>query len=137
MNVRTKSDYGTVDNKTVLEPEDDAAHVNWGGAWRMPTLEEMDELENNCTCEWTTHGGKKGCRVTGSNGESIFLPAAGFYDDGSLYNAGFSGDYWSSSLYARYHGYACDLSFYFGSVNMGGCRRKNGQTVRPVCPSRN
>ena len=137
MNVRTKSDYGTVDNKTVLEPEDDAAHVNWGGAWRMPTLEEMNELKNNCTCEWTTHGGKKGCRVTGSNGESIFLPAAGFYDDGSLYNAGFSGLYLSSSLYAVSPGDAYSLGFDSSGVYVSYYYRNYGQSVRPVCPSRN
>ena len=60
----TDSKYGTVDNKTVLDLEDDAAHVNWGGDWRMPTKAEQDELYNNCTWEWTTQNGVNGYKVT-------------------------------------------------------------------------
>ena len=131
----TDSDYGTVDNKTVLDPEDDAAHVNWGGAWRMPTREEMIELWDNCMWTWTTQDGKNGYRVTGPNGSSIFLPAAGYYFDSSLNYAGSGGYYWSSSLNTDLPGSACSL--YFGSVfvdvNYGnrGC----GRSVRPVCLS--
>ena len=73
----TNSSYGTVDNKTVLDPEEDAAHVNWGGSWRMPTEEEWTELRTNCTWTWTTQNGVNGRLVTGPNGKSIFLPAAG------------------------------------------------------------
>ena len=97
------SDYGKdgfVDNKTVLDPEDDAAHVNWGGAWRMPTKAEQDELRNNCTWTWTTQNGVNGYKVIGPNGNSIFLPAAGCRFEGSLNNAGSYGYYWSSSLNA-------------------------------------
>ena len=74
----TSSSFGTVDNKTTLEPGDDVAHVKWGGSWRMPTKAEQDELRNNCTWTWTTLNGVDGYRVTGPNGNSIFLPAAGF-----------------------------------------------------------
>ncbi len=131
----TDSYYGTVDNKTLLEPEDDAAHVNWGGAWRMPTREEMNELKNNCTWTWTTQGGNNGYRVTGSNGESIFLPAAGYYYDGSLNYAGSGGYYWSSSLNTDSPNYAYYLYFYSGSVYMSNYNRGYGLSVRPVCPS--
>ncbi|MCQ2309965.1 MAG: hypothetical protein MJZ78_08325 [Bacteroidales bacterium] len=131
----TDSNYGIVDNRTTLEPEDDAATVNWGSAWRMPTCEEMEELKDNCTWTWTTQDGKNGCRVTGPNGSSIFLPAAGFYLDSSLVDAGFIGNYWSSSLSTDYSGPACYLHFYSGYVHMSLIDRRCGQSVRPVCPS--
>lgn len=123
---------GFVDNKTVLEPEDDVAHVNWGSDWRMPTMTEMEELKNNCTWQWTTQGGKNGCRGTGTNGNSIFLPAAGFY---SLEYVGSELGYWSSSLYASDSRSAYDLYFGFasGTVCVNGSTRIFGQSVRPVC----
>ena len=94
----TDSDYGTVDNKTVLDPEDDAAVVNMGGSWRMPTFNELNELKTKCTWTWTTQNSKKGYLVTSkTNGNSIFLPAAGCHYDGDLY--GYPNGYWSSSLY--------------------------------------
>jgi hypothetical protein len=80
------SSYGTVDNKRVLDPEDDAAIANWGGKWRMPTKEEFEELKTNCTWEWTTNNGKNGYLVTsnkpGYTDRSIFLPAAGYRQQG-------------------------------------------------------
>ena len=86
---------GFTDNKTVLDPEDDAAAVALGGSWRMPTKAEQDELRNSCTWTWRYNGRL----ITGPNGNSIFLPAAGFRDGTSLDGAGFYGCYWSSSLY--------------------------------------
>ena len=74
----TDSGSGRVDNKTVLDPEDDVAHIKWGGSWRMPTRDEIKELNDNCTWQWTTLNGVNGYRVTGPNGNSIFLPAAGY-----------------------------------------------------------
>lgn len=71
----TDSDYGTVDNLTELEPEDDAAWVNWGPMWRMTNEEQFDELEENCTWKWSTKNGVEGRLITGPNGNSIFLPA--------------------------------------------------------------
>ena len=65
-----------------------AAHVNWGGSWRMPTKEEQDELRNNCTWTWTSQNGVNGRLVTGPNGKSIFLPAAGVRGGACLHNAG-------------------------------------------------
>ena len=74
----------------------DAARANWGGTWRIPTKAEMEELLNNCTWTWTTQNGVNGYRVIGSNGNSIFLPAAGNYVESSRYNEG-SLLYWTST----------------------------------------
>ena len=130
----TDSSYGTVDNKTVLDKEDDAAAVNWGGAWRMPTKEEQDELRNNCTWTWITQNGVNGYTVTGPNGNSIFLPAAGYRDDSSLIGAGGYGIYWSSSLNTYYTSDAWYVYFYSSSVYRYYDYRYYGHSVRPVCP---
>ncbi|MBQ9363644.1 MAG: Ig-like domain-containing protein [Bacteroidaceae bacterium] len=130
----TSSDYGTVDNKTVLDLEDDAARANWGGTWRMPTKAEQDELCNNCTWTWTTQNGVNGYKVTSkTNGNSIFLPAAGYRFDSSLSSAGSYGDYWSSSLNASVSSYACHLDFDSGDVDWYYDNRYNGRSVRAVC----
>ena len=129
----TSNSYGTVDNKTVLDPEDDAAHVNWGGSWRMPTDAEWTELSNNCTWTWTTQNGVKGRLVTSkTNGNSIFLPAAGYRRGTSLNSAGSSGSYWSSSLHTDYPYYPGDVSFDSGLVGSYDSSRYVGFSVRPV-----
>jgi uncharacterized protein (TIGR02145 family) len=130
----TNSDFSTIDNKTVLESADDAAAVNWGGSWRMPTTEEQQELINNCTWEWTTQNGVNGYKVTGITGNSIFLPAAGYRYDSSLDSAGSYGNYWSSSLHTSIPSYAYDLGF-TSSNGLGYIEeRYYGRSVRPVCP---
>ncbi len=133
----TKSSYGTVDNKTKLDAIDDAAVVNWGGSWRMPTHAEMTELRDNCTWTWTSQNGVNGCKVTSKrNGNSIFFPAAGYRDDSSLYNAGSYGYYWSSSLHTLYTDYpdnAHVLHFRSDDVDWVGRNRGFGFSVRPVC----
>ena len=88
---------GFTDDLTTLLPEDDAATANWGSDWRMPTVEEWQELLNNTTQTWTTQNGVNGRLFTAANGNSLFLPAAGFRSD-SLYDAGSFGIYCSSSL---------------------------------------
>ncbi|MDO4190751.1 MAG: hypothetical protein Q4D14_03565 [Bacteroidales bacterium] len=130
----TDSNYGTVDNRKKLEPSDDVAHVKWGGDWRMPTAEECEELKDKCKWEWKQRNGVNGYKVTGPNGNSIFLPAAGCRSDGSLYNVGSDGNYWSSSLYSSGCGYAWDLWFDSSNVDVDDVDRGNGQSVRPVCP---
>ena len=128
------SDYGTVDNKTTLDLSDDAARANWGGSWRMPTSAEQDELRNNCTWTWTTQNGVNGYKVTSkSNGNSIFLPAAG-YRDGSSLSAGSNGYYWSSSLSADSPHCAWDVRLYSDGVYRSSSIRYYGLSVRPVCP---
>jgi hypothetical protein len=124
---------GFVDNKTVLDPEDDAATANWGGAWRMPTKAEQDELRNNCTWTWTTQNGVNGYKVTGPNGNSIFLPAAGYMSEGSLNGAGSGGYYWSSSLDTDSPYCAYLVYFSSGGVDWNYLYRYYGFTVRPVC----
>ena len=122
---------GFIDTKTVLDPEDDAATANWGSAWRMPTEAEQDELRNNCTWDWTIQNGVNGYKVTGPNGNSIFLPAARYvYDSGFV---GSNGLYWSSSLDTDGPDYACGVGFNSDRVywNSRG-NRFYGCAVRPV-----
>ena len=133
----TKSGYGTVDNKTTLEFTDDAARVNWGGAWRMPTKAEQDELRNtsNCTWTWTTQKGVNGYKVTSKiNGNSIFLPAAGYRSNDNLNSAGSYGYYWSSSLDTYSNNYAYYVYFSSSIVVWGNYYyRYYGRSVRAVC----
>ena len=130
----TNSSYGTVDNKTVLDLENDAAHINWGGTWRMPTYDELNELRKMCTWEWTAQGGMNGYKVTGPNGNSIFLPASGYSQEGSPQNEGKCGYYWSSSLNTSSPNYAYFLFFESGNIGMTYSAREIGYSVRAVCP---
>ena len=131
----TRSGYGPIDNLTTLESADDAATANWGYGWRMPTKEEFEELIDNCTMTWTTQSGVNGRLFSGPNGNSIFLPAAGYRYDSSLSLAGSDGYYWSSSLYTDRQCYAWDLDFYLDNYRMNDLNRYYGQSVRPVCVS--
>lgn len=113
----------------------DAATANWGGDWRMPTKDEVNELRNNCTWTWTTQNSVNGYNVEGPNGNSIFLPAAGYYSYQSFKDAGTRGFYWSSSDYINDFGivnYAVSLTIKSTSYNNGGNDRGNGRSVRPV-----
>ena len=95
------SDYGVVDNKTVLDLEDDAARVNWSGIWRVPTETDFEELMSNCSWSWETLNGVYGMRATSRiNGKSIFFPAAGRRNGVGLFEDGSRGFYWSSTLNA-------------------------------------
>ena len=127
----TMSKY--VDNKTVLAPEDDVAHVKWGGTWRMPTRVEQDELRKKCTWTWTTQNGVTGYKVTGPNGNSIFLPVAGYCDGTEVNSRGGHGYYWSSSLVRNYSHYAYSLYFHSGGYNWDFDSLYFGLSVRPVC----
>ena len=126
---------GFTDNLTTLQLSDDAARANWGGDWRMPTKAEWEELKNNTTVTWTTQNGVYGKKFTASNGNSLFLPAAGFRIDGSLYDAGSHGYYWSSSLYTDYPGYAWNIYFDSDECYMGSDKRYYGRSVRAVLPA--
>ena len=133
----TDSDYGTVDNKTVLELADDAARANWGGSWRMPTDDEWTELRENC--EWTWTSDYNGTGVAGrivtskTNGNHIFLPAAGCRDYDGLRRAGNYGYYWPSSLNTYHPNNAWYVYFYSDYVReYGGHERYYGRSVRPV-----
>lgn len=128
--------YNNVDNKTVLEPEDDVAHVKLGGTWRMPTDAEWAELMAKCTWTWVTNyngSGINGRLVKATNGNSIFLPAAGYRCETNLYDEGSFGIYWSSSLYTDYAGSAWYIAFNSDRVaRSNSTYRYFGQSVRPV-----
>ena len=129
----TSSSYGTVDNKTTLDLTDDAANANWGGNWTMPTYEEQNELKNDCRWTWVTKCGVNGRKVTGPNGVTVFLPAAGYRYASSLYGAGSDGVYWSSSLLTDYSNIAYSLYFFSSGVNSTSrYDRGYGHSVRPV-----
>lgn len=112
----------------------DVAHVKWGGGARMPTLEEVKELVNNCTFRYGTYNGVEGDYVTGPNGNSIFLPFTGFryYDD--LREEGYYGDFWSGTYDDDYgYGYcAFDLYCFKDTFDWFSLAREYGRSVRPV-----
>ena len=136
-NTMTKycAQYGSVDNKTELEPSDDAATVNWGSEWQMPSSEQCAELSNYryTTTTWTTLNGVEGAKITSkSNGNSIFLPAAGFRSETRLRYAGDSGEYWSRSVHSGDINYARGLIVEFGDSDTYLNYRHLGLNVRPV-----
>ena len=99
----------------------------------MPTLEEQKELIDDCTWEWTTQNGVDGHKVTGPNGNSIFLPAAGYMDGSTLRHAGSGCDYWSSTLSSDYPYSAYSIYFVSQFVFWDWGSRDLGHSVRPVC----
>jgi formylglycine-generating enzyme required for sulfatase activity len=136
----TDSSYGYngfTDGKTELDPEDDAAYVNWGPQWRMPSMEQQRELVEQCTCTWTSRNGVNGHLFTGPNGNTFFLPAAGYRRRESLYGVGSYGGYWSRTLSSSYPGDAYYLDFYSGYVGWRSDDRSIGFTVRAVRVSQN
>ena len=130
----TNSEFGTLDNKSILEAEDDAATVNMGSNWRMPTYDELDELVKTCAWEWTTLNGTNGYRVTGPNGNSIFLPAAGYRYGRAidLYDEEAQGFYWLASIHEKVSYTASSLIFHSGSHYLYAYNRYSGRTVRAV-----
>ena len=124
------SKYTGSDGLTILQPGDDAATANYGG--RTPTKEEWQELTNNTTSQWITINGVNGRCFTGSNGNSLFLPAAGYRWYSSLDFAGSDGYYWSSSLYTGGPYGAWYFDFGSGSQYVSYDGRGGGFTVRAV-----
>lgn len=124
--------YGTNFSDIAGNSNYDAARVNWGGSWRLPTKAECRELKEECTWTWTTKGGHNGYKVVGPNDNSIFLPAAGYRDGTSLYRAGEYGDYWSSTSGESSTQSAYYLNFYSGGHDVDWYYRSYGRTVRPV-----
>jgi len=132
----TSSSFGNngfVDNLTELEPSDDAATANWGQEWRAPTADEMRELRDNCVMLWTIQKGTKGFLYTGPNGNSIFLPAGGYYFDSDHEDVGVGGYYWTSTLGQGMSGYAWLFHFYSDGYDMNNYGRGQGRSVRAVC----
>lgn len=121
------------DNKSTLMLSDDAANANWGGNWRMPTESEFSELAYNCSWEWVTFHGMQGVWIVGPNGNSIFLPAAGWKSGTETHTLGVEGFYWTSSLGISDRAVALFISS--GSIRWGTWKdRFYGFAVRPVCP---
>ena len=128
----TSSQFGTVDGNTDLDSCDDAASTAWGEGWRVPTKAEMEELKQRCKWTWTSLNGAKGYCVTGENGPSIFLPAAGYYTGSVFKEYGDFGYYWTADIDSELPYMAWD--FYFQSEH-AGCfsgGRDNGRSIRPV-----
>ena len=128
-----------VDSLSVLEIQDDAASVNWGGKWRMPTIDEINELCEKCIWTWTEKNGVGGYIVSPKrhNGKSIFLPLAGHMEGASLIDYNNTGSYWGSDLLLdniqvgilRLH-----PKHVLGAADRFNTQRTHGLTVRPVCP---
>ena len=129
----TISDFGRIDNRTILELLDDAANVNWGGNWRMPTREEFYELKDNCIWEFSSINNVPGYKIISKvNGNSIFIPAVGYYSGSEKIDEGVYGYYRTTSL-STYHSLA--TFFYFNSDKVSVTEelsRSYGMTVRPV-----
>ena len=130
------SSRGVVDNLSSLEQVDDAAYQS-DNTCRMPTENEIQELIDNTISVWETLNGVNGRRFTSNtNGNSIFIPAAGNYYGDSVYNVGSIGILWSSSLYESNSKYANVharyLEFSSSSVGMSNDERCIGFTIRPV-----
>ena len=127
--------YNNNGGLTELQSEDDAATANWGSGWQMPSLAQIQELNNSSytTTVWTQMNGVSGRKITSkSNGNSIFLPAAGYRWRGELYYAVSYGYYWSSSLYPYGGDYAYYLQFLSGDWHWYDNGRYYGQSVRAV-----
>ena len=133
----TISDYGTVDNREELELEDDAAYVNWGAEWRMPSLSHVYELLNNCTSEWTTVSGIGGYVFKGkSNNGAVFFPAAGFYNSRGFRSLGTGAAYWLRIYFYNIRpDWGICLTFQYGNMGVLSAAhfdRQYGATVRAV-----
>ena len=123
---------GFVDGIAIMEPMDDAALANWDVGWRTPTIDEWDEMFQNTTSIWTTQNGVNGWRFTASNGNSIFLPAAGYWWD-DVFNGADLGIYWSVSLNEEFPYRAWGFHFNSSSCHLcGSSERCRGQSVRAV-----
>ena len=133
----TDSEYGVVDNKKILESSDDVAYVNWGGNWRMPSVDEWNELLSHCSLKWEERNGVSGVvLVSVQNGNSLFLPAAGVYHyNNGLISQNTEGYYRTNSLDES----RGTISLGFSSntsLNWYANDRCFGQPVRPVYDAR-
>ena len=134
------SDYGTVDNRTELELEDDAAYVNWGPQWHMPSRDQSVELLNNCTSEWTIVNGIRGYLFKSKiSNSAVFFPALGYYTMKGVIGLGTDGVYWLNSYNFYNNNYgpvkALGLGFRYGEMGWLDVviyNRQYGSGVRPV-----
>ena len=135
----SQADYGYngyTDTLTSLLLEDDAAHVNWGGEWRIPNRAEYQELIDHCTWEWTTNNGIYGYLITSKiNGNSIFMPLSGSILNTNLTNSQTHGYYWLNSISTTYPYNADDLYFYSTKFGINAFSRYVGRPIRPIIPT--
>ena len=124
------SDYDGDIDVNISATEYDVAYVKWGKDWRMPTQKEIAELCDNCSWLWTSINGVSGYQVTGPNGNSIFLPAAGNRYDADVYGRGSVGYYWSGTL--RDSDDAFYIAFEEGDWWWDDTERACGFSIRPV-----
>ncbi len=125
---------GFTDGLNTLEAVDDAATANWGAGWRMPTRNEMEELRNSCTWEWTSQNGIDGYIARNeSTGYSMFLPAAGYLDESGEHSITYDGDYWTSSISDYSTTNAFSILFYDGTQQLySDMERDYGLPIRAV-----
>ena len=128
----TSANYTYSDNPAILPSDHDAATANWGNGWRMPTKAEFQELLDNTTVTWTQQNGVNGRLFTATNGNSLFLPAAGYRWGDELYGVGNYGFYWSSSLYTDNPFRAWYFYFHSDYYGMSHYDRYLGQSARAV-----
>lgn len=130
----TDSSYGAKDDLTVLSASDDAATVNWGSKWRMPTVAECKEIAANVTFEWTIVNGVYGGRLTSiKNGKSLFFPAAGAKYESTNFEFGASGYYWTSELDTNSNRNAYGIFFSSNDASFSeSYSRRYGGCVRAV-----
>ena len=122
--------YGSIDNKYELDEADDVARQKWGEDWRMPTFDELKELYEKCSFSNETYNGVPVTKVTGPNGNYIYMPGPGNFTGQTLYFKNSVGSYWSRNL--ETDSYAKDLDFFTGYRSLNGDTRYHGQSVRPV-----
>ena len=135
----TNSDWGYngfVDGKMELDPEDDAAYVNYPDG-RMPSKDQIDELCNSCTWQWTQMNGVDGQLITGPNGNTLFLPASGYKYDDTFNSEGRFGFYWSRTHMSTNSYYPWTLRIGSDGYYCWGFSRARGYTVRAVRVSQN
>ena len=122
------------DGRKCISPSDghDAARRNWGGSWRMPTREELQELYSLCSWRWNAEDGVYGYTVMGPNGRSIYLPCGGIGFQADYYLTDVIGSYWSSTLSTTWSGYAYYLGFTGGGYYIDDYSRNTGRNIRPV-----
>ena len=125
--------YSTTDGKQVLDLEDDAANVNWGGQWVMATAEEFNELIENTTSDMVTLNGIYGRLYKSNvNDNTLFMPASGFRIDSDLFRRNYGGQYWTASLNTEEPSYACNYNLKKLTVTSNEYPRSYGFAIRPV-----
>ena len=115
-------------------PQYDAARAIWGSTWRLPSREEIEEIVAECTWEWTSVDGMNGCKITGPNGNHIFVPAAGCYIGAELKMLGQNGMYHSYKMCGDYVNFSYGFHFGEGADNyqLDWLYRAYGRSIRPV-----